>query len=53
MLEWQALEDLIGVDRAGAVMKFGRQHNYKALFATVIDNRKQMEEFLKRYEVKW
>jgi len=53
MLEWQALEDLIGVERARAVMKAGRQHNYKALFATVIDNRKQMEEFLKRYDVKW
>lgn len=53
MLEWQALEDLIGNDRARSVMNFGRQHNYKALFATVIDNRKQMEEFLKRYDVKW
>jgi hypothetical protein len=53
MLEWQALEDLIGVERAQSVMKYGRQHNYKELFATVIDNRKQMEEFLKQYEVKW
>ena len=53
MLEWQALEDLIGVEHAQSVMKYGRQHNYKDLFATVIDNRKQMEDFLKRYEVKW
>lgn len=52
MLEWQALEDLIGAERAHSVMKSGRLPNHK-LFATVIDNRKQMEEFLKRYEVKW
>ena len=53
MLEWQALEDLIGVERAQSVMKYGRQHYYKELFATVIDNRKQMEDFLKRSDVKW
>jgi hypothetical protein len=53
MLEWQALEDLIGTDRARAVMEFKRQDHYKALYATVMDNRQQMEKFLKRYGVKW
>lgn len=53
MLEWQALEDLIGVERARAVMEFKRQDHYKALYATVMDNREQMEKFLKRYSVKW
>lgn len=53
MLEWQALENLIGADRAGAVMKFKRQDHYKALYATVMENRQQMEKFLKRYSVKW
>ncbi len=53
MLEWQALEDLIGVARAKAVMEFKRSVRYKALFGTVIDQRKQMEDFLKRYGVKW
>jgi hypothetical protein len=52
MLEWQALEDLIGAERAQKVMKSGRLPNHK-LFAVVIDNRKQMEELLKQYEVKW
>jgi len=51
MLEWQALEDLLGVARARAVMK--RANNYTDLFATVIDHRPQMEDFLKRYDVKW
>jgi len=53
MLEWQALEDLIGVEHARAVMEFKRQDHYKALYATVMDNREQMEKFLKRYSVKW
>lgn len=53
MLEWQGLEDLIGVTRAKAVMDFKRSVRYKALFGTVIDQRTQMEGFLKRYGVKW
>jgi hypothetical protein len=53
MLEWQALEALIGADRARGVMEFKRQDHYKALYATVMDHRQQMESFLKRYSVKW
>ena len=53
MLEWQALEDLVGVTRARAVMEFKRDDHYKALYATVMDHRNQMESFLKRYSVKW
>jgi hypothetical protein len=53
MLEWQALEDLIGGDRALAVMEFKRQDHYKALYSTVMENRPQMEKFLKHYSVKW
>ncbi len=53
MLEWQALENLIGADRARAVMEFKRQDHYKALYATVMENRPQMEKFLKHYSVKW
>jgi hypothetical protein len=53
MLEWQALEDLIGLDRARAVMEFKRQDHYKDLYTTVMNHRQQMEEFLKRYGVKW
>jgi hypothetical protein len=53
MLEWQALEDLIGIDRARAVMEFKRQDHYKDLYKTVMDHRQQMEAFLKRYGVKW
>jgi len=53
MLEWQAMEDLVGVERARAVMEIKRQDHYKTLYATVMENREQMEKFLKRYSVKW
>jgi hypothetical protein len=53
MLEWQALEDVIGVTRARVVMEFKRQDHYRALYATVMENRAQMEKFLKRFNVKW
>jgi len=53
MLEWHALEDLIGAKRARAVMEFKRQDHYKDLYATVMDHRQQMEGFLNRYDVKW
>ena len=53
MLEWHALEDLLGAERARAVMEFKRQDHYKDLYATVMDHRKDMEGFLKRYGVKW
>jgi hypothetical protein len=53
MLEWQALENLIGVDRARTVMEFKRQDHYKALYSTVMENRPQVEKFLKHYNVKW
>jgi hypothetical protein len=53
MLEWQALEDLIGVERSKVVMEFKRQDHYKALYATVMEHRVQMEGFMNRHHVKW
>ena len=53
MLEWQALEDLIGAARTSVVMEFKRQDHYRALYATVMEHRSQMEKFLKRFNVKW
>ncbi|HKC65327.1 MAG TPA: hypothetical protein VKB86_16920 [Pyrinomonadaceae bacterium] len=53
MLEWQALENLIGPERAKAVLDFKRQDHYTALYSTVMENRSQMEKFLKHYGVKW
>ena len=53
MLEWQAMEDLTGAENSRAVMEFKRLDHYKALYAAVMENRTQMEKFLKRYSVKW
>ena len=53
MLEWQALEDLIGAKPSRDVMEFKRQDHYEALYATVIENRAMMEKYLKRNNVKW
>jgi hypothetical protein len=53
MLEWQALEDLIGTAGAKSVLDFKRQDHYKALYTTVMENRQQIEKFLKRYRVNW
>lgn len=53
MLEWQALENLIGPERTKAVLDFKRQDHYTALYSIVMENRSQMEKFLKRYDVKW
>jgi hypothetical protein len=52
-LEWQALEELIGSERAMAVEKFKRTDHYTALYGIVLDNRSTMEAILKRSGVKW
>jgi hypothetical protein len=52
-LEWQALEELIGGERALAVERFKQTDHYMALYATVLENRSTMEAILKRTGVKW
>jgi hypothetical protein len=53
MLEWQAMEELVGEKRALAVMKFKEGDHYTALYRTVIENREKMERLLKRYGIGW
>lgn len=53
MLEWQALEELIGAERAKAVLQFKREDHYKALYAAVMEHRREIEGFLKRHQVRW
>ncbi|WP_035350481.1 hypothetical protein [Edaphobacter aggregans] len=53
MLEWQAMEDLVGEKRALAVMKFKEGDHYTELYKTVIENREEMEQILKRYGIGW
>jgi hypothetical protein len=52
-LEWQALEELIGSERAMAVERFKQTDHYTALYGIVLENRSTMEAILKRTGVKW
>jgi hypothetical protein len=53
LLEWQALEEVIGVKRARAAEEFKQTRNYTALFRTVLERRSTVEDILGRYRVRW
>jgi hypothetical protein len=53
MLEWQAMEELVGDKRALAVMKWKQGDHYTELYRTVIANRPQMEKILRDNDVHW
>ncbi len=53
MLEWQAMEDLGGPERARKVIEWKKGDHYKAIYSTVLNHRDQVESVLGRYAVKW
>jgi hypothetical protein len=53
MLEWQAMEDLVGPERARKVVEWKQGDHYKAIYATVLSHREQVDSVLGRYGVKW
>jgi hypothetical protein len=53
LLEWQALEQLVGPDRALAVMTFKQTDHYTALYRLVVDNRARVERIAARYGERW
>jgi hypothetical protein len=53
MLEWQAMEDLIGLERARKVIEWKQGDHYKAIYATLLNHRDQVESVLGRNAVKW
>jgi hypothetical protein len=53
MLEWQALEELTGAERAIAVERFKQTDHYTALYRIVLENRSKIEAILKSTGVKW
>jgi hypothetical protein len=53
MLEWQAMEDLVGSERARKVIEWKQGDHYKAIYSTVLNHREQVEGVLGRYGVKW
>jgi hypothetical protein len=53
MLEWQAMEDLVGSERARKVIEWKQGDHYKAIYAMVLNHREEVESVLGRYAVKW
>lgn len=53
MLEWQAMEELVGAERARKVIEWKQGDHYKAIYATVLNHREQVESVLSRYDVRW
>ena len=53
MLEWQAMEDLLGPERARKVIEWKQSDHYKAIYSTILNQRERVEAVLNRYDVKW
>jgi len=53
MLEWQAMEELVGPQRALREMEWKQKDHYKAIYALVLANREQVEKILRRHDIQW
>jgi hypothetical protein len=53
MLEWHAMEELVGPERARKVIEWKQGDHYKAIYSIVLDQREQVEGVLNRRGVKW
>jgi hypothetical protein len=53
MLEWQAMEALVGPERARKVILWKQSDHYKAIYAIVLNQRPQVESVLNRQGVRW
>ena len=53
MLEWQAMEELAGPERARKVMEFKQGDHYTAIYEAVLQNRTEVEKVLHRYNIKF
>lgn len=53
MLEWQAMEDLVGPERARKAIEWKQGDHYTGIYLTILNQRPQVEAVLNRYGVKW
>jgi hypothetical protein len=53
MLEWQAMEELVGAERARKVIEWKQGDHYKAIYSTLLNHREQVESVLNTHGVKW
>jgi hypothetical protein len=53
MLEWQAMEDLVGPERARKVIEWKQRDHYTAIYSILLNQRGQVEGALNRHGVQW
>jgi hypothetical protein len=53
MLEWQAMEELVGAERARKVIEWKQGDHYTAIYAIVLNHREQVEQVLARHNIRW
>ena len=53
MLEWQAMEELVGPERARKVIEWKQGDHYKSIYSIVLNQRAMMETILNRHGVRW
>jgi hypothetical protein len=53
MLEWHAMEELVGPQRARKVIEWKQGDHYKAIYSIVLNQREQVEGVLNRQGVRW
>jgi hypothetical protein len=53
MLEWQAMEELAGPERARKVVEWKQGDHYKAIYSIILNQREKVESVLNQHDVKW
>jgi len=53
MLEWQAMEELVGAQRARKVIEWKEKDHYTAIYALLLSRREQVESVMNRNGVQW
>jgi hypothetical protein len=53
MLEWQAMEELVGPERARKAIEWKQTDHYKAIYRIVLRERVRVEAVLNGHQVKW
>ena len=53
MLEWRAMEELVGAERARKVIEWKQTDHYTGIYSLILSQRAQVEGVLKREGVSW
>ena len=53
MLEWQAMEELVGAERARKVIEWKQRDHYTGIYTILLTHRDEVESVLNRHRVKW